>query len=190
MSGRTALPRALVVLGLALGLGSGLLGPARAQAAEGVLAVGDSVMLGAKWQLQRNGVAVDAKESRFPRAGVDVVRSRTARTKPTDVVIHMGTNGQLSERDCRALVRAASGAERVHLVTIKAPRDYARRNNAVIRSCAAGFPASRVHVIDWARAASVHPSWLYSDGIHLRPAGAKAFARLVLGSIERARARS
>ena len=127
----------LVLAGALLAVAPALLEPAAAQAAEAsVLTVGDSVMLGAKWQLQHRGVAVDAKESRFPRAGVDVVRSRTARVRPTDVVIHLGTNGQLVQRDCRALVRAAAGAERVYLMTIKAPRDYARRNNAVIRSCA------------------------------------------------------
>ena len=164
--------------------------PAHAQASTGILAVGDSVMLGAKWQLQHRGVTVDAVESRFPRNGVSVVQRKARRSAASDVVIHLGTNGQLVELDCRALVKAASGAERVYLVTIKAPRDYAKRNNAVIRSCASSFPASRVHVIDWAAEAGRHASWLYSDGIHLRPAGAKGFARLVLGSVEQARSAS
>lgn len=180
---RRARPGIAVIAAVMLGLA---VAPGAHAATSGILTVGDSVMLGAKWQLQHHGVAVDAQQSRFPRAGVEVVRSRSARVQPTDVVIHLGTNGRLVERDCRALVRAAGGAERVYLVTIKAPRDYARRNNAVIRSCAAAFGA-RVHVIDWAKVAGMHPSWLYADGIHLRPAGAKAFTRLILGSVERAR---
>ena len=158
--------------------------PVTAQAADGILTVGDSVMLGAKWQLTNHGVKVDAKESRFPRMGVAIVQSKSA----SDVVIHLGTNGQLIERDCKALVKAAVHADRVYLMTIQAPRDYAKRNNAVILTCAASFPADRVFVIDWAKAASAHPAWLYSDGIHLRPEGAKGFTRLVLDAVDRARA--
>lgn len=172
-------------LAVGLGLVLALAAPAAAHAAEGILTVGDSVMLGAKSELRKRDVTVDAAESRFPRSGVAVIRSRAA---ATDVVIHLGTNGQLIERDCIALVKAASKAQRVYLMTIKAPRDYAKRNNRVIRSCAAQFPPGRVFVIDWAKAATTHPSWLYSDGIHLRPAGAKGFAQLVVGSVKRARA--
>jgi lysophospholipase L1-like esterase len=170
----------------ALAISIAMVGIAAPAHADGrIVTIGDSVMLGAKWQLQRNGVIVDAAKSRFPRAGVSVIRSKSGRS---DVVIHLGTNGQLIERDCQAMVRAASKAERVYLVTIAAPRDYAKRNNAVIRKCASAFPATRVFVIDWAQAAAAHPSWLYSDGIHLRPEGAKGFTRLILGSVKRARA--
>lgn len=171
----------------ALLLGVALTSPAHAtqgSAASGILTIGDSVMLGAKWQLQQHGVTVDAAKSRFPRDGVRVLRGKRG---ASDVVIHLGTNGQLVARDCRALVTAADAAERVYLVTIRAPRDYARRNNAVIRSCAASFPGDRVRIIDWASAAGAHPAWLYSDGIHLRPAGAKAFTRLILSSVRQAR---
>lgn len=170
-------------LGVALALAIGIAAAPAASAQGEAIAIGDSVMLGAKWQLQHRGIRVDAKQSRFPAAGIPALR---ARAHASDAVIHLGTNGQLRLADCRALVRAAR-AERTYLVTIKAPRDYARRNNAVIRECAASFPAGRVRVIDWAAAASQHPSWLYSDGIHLRPEGAKGFAQLIARAIAHAR---
>jgi hypothetical protein len=77
-------------------------------------------------------------------------------------------------------------------VTVHVKRSWEKANNAVIRQCDAAFAADRVHVIDWDKAASAHPKWLYADGIHLRPAGSAGFAALlddaVTGAVADARA--
>ncbi|MSY98504.1 MAG: hypothetical protein F2701_07265 [Actinobacteria bacterium] len=72
-------------------------------------------------------------------------------------------------------------------MTIKVPRLWEPVNNKMLRRCAARFPADRVHIIDWNWAASRHSAeWLYDDGAHLRPAGARAFARIINDGIARA----
>ena len=156
--------------------------PTTAHAADAdAYAVGDSVMLGAKWALQRQGVTVDAKVSRQARVGAGLLKGQGQRL-PHNVVIHLGTNGPMDLADCRAMVAQAGPSRVVFLVTVHAKRRWVQANNATIQRCAAGFPG-RVHVIDWNWAASHHPGWLYSDGIHLRPAGARAFAHLIADAI-------
>lgn len=149
-------------------------------------ALGDSVMLGAKYTLKDLGFGVvDATESRQAYAGPGLLRKRGA-SLPANVVIHLGTNGTLRLSDCRAMVKAAGPSRRVFLVTIHVPRSWQKSNNKVIRQCDAAFAADRVHVVDWDWAASRHPKWLYDDRTHLRPEGAKAFARIIDSAIDSA----
>lgn len=172
--------RAAAAVAMALALATV---PGAASAAEGgIAAVGDSVMLGARWQLERRGVDVDAVKSRSARAGIDVPG------RPSDVVIHLGTNGPMSLRECRRLVAGAPDGARVHLVTLAAPRPWIDGNNMVLRACAQVTGRDRtVRLVDWEAAVREHPSWVYSDGIHLRPEGARGYARLVLASVRQAR---
>lgn len=150
------------------------------------MAIGDSVMLGAKYELQRRGFdVVDAAVSRQAAAGPGLVRKRGAKA-PYNVVVHLGSNGAYTKAMCRELVETAGPSRRIFLVTLKVPRSYEAANNRMIRSCAAGFSPDRVKVVDWNWAASRNPEWLYADGIHLRPEGARAFARIMRNAINRA----
>lgn len=147
------------------------------------IAIGDSVMLGAADELRDRGFRVDATESRQAYKGPGLLRSR-AGSLPTNVVVHLGTNGTFPLSTCRAIVRAAGPQRRVFLVNVSVPRSWERSNNAVIRDCAAGFADDRVRVIDWHGAAAANRQWLYSDRIHLKPAGQRAFARLIDESVD------
>jgi hypothetical protein len=40
-----------------------------------------------------------------------------------------------------------------------------------------------VKVIDWAAYAAPHPGWFWGDGTHLRPSGARGYARLLRAAI-------
>ena len=37
-----------------------------------------------------------------------------------------------------------------------------------------------VRLLDWHALSAPHPSWFYDDGIHLTPAGAVAYTRLIV----------
>lgn len=152
-------------------------------------ALGDSVMLGARSALKDRGFAVDATESRQSYSAPALLRKRSG-SLPENVVVHMGTNGTFPLSTCRAIVRAAGPERRVFLVTVSVPRSWERANNETIRRCAKGFDADRVHVVDWHAAAADHRSWLYSDRIHLKPAGAAAFARLLDTAVDEAEERA
>jgi hypothetical protein len=136
------------------------------------IAIGDSVMLGAKSQLLEIGVVkVDAKVSRQATSG------------PALVVVHLGTNGAYSVDTCRDTVRAAGIDRTVFLVNLKVPRKWENLNNSLMEKCAQGFSASRVRVLDWHSISQSKKSYLYSDGVHLTPTGAKRFARMIAADI-------
>lgn len=174
-----------------LAVGIGVLDAASAAAsatAKDRYALGDSVMLGARNDLKGLGFAVvDATESRQAYSGPARLRQRGDKL-PSNVVIHLGTNGTFPLSVCKAMVKVAGPDRRVFLVTVHAPRSWAKGNNEVIRQCDEAFADDRVHVIDWNGAVTTHPRWLYNDRIHLRPAGAKAFAELIDVTVDRAAA--
>ncbi len=177
------LRRAVVATAVAA-LAAGLLaGPA--QAARDRFAYGDSVMLGAKSQLQADGFRVDAHESRQAYSAPATMRKRAARL-PRDVVVHMGTNGTFPRSTCDALVKALTPDHRLFLVTVHVRRPWAASNNAMIRSCVKAHAGQGVRLIDWDAAAAQNPGWLYSDGIHLKSSGARGYARLLDSAVDSA----
>lgn len=161
--------------------------PAIAQQHDAI-AIGDSVMLGAVSQLRDRGIeAVDAQISRQASSGAGLVRERGAQL-PRHVVVHLGTNGTYTLDMCRDLVRAAGNRRTVYLVTIKVPRAWEKANNDMLQVCDRGFRSDRVVLVDWNALASANPEYLYADGVHLRPEGAQAFARLIERAIRAPRA--
>lgn len=162
----------------------GTVAPA-AHAEQRAQAFGDSVILGAAAPLSAVNIGVDAKVSRQATAGPALVRKAKTRL-PRDVFLHFGTNGSYPIATCRAMVDALGARHRVFLITVKVPRPWENVNNRMLRRCAAEYAPGRVYIVDWNWAATRRPQWLYADGYHLRPTGAKQFARILSEAIERA----
>lgn len=182
---RAAVVRSVVVPSLAVLMAVPFAFPAHAAPAKDRYALGDSVMLGAKYAMKDLGFGiVDAVQSRQAYSGAAELRHRGA-ALPANVVVHLGTNGTFPLSSCHDMVKAAGPDRRLYLVTIHVPRSWQKGNNKVIRQCAADYPAGRVTVIDWDWAASRHPRWLYSDGTHLTPAGARGYAGVIDSVIDR-----
>jgi len=148
----------------------------------GRYALGDSVMLGAATRLHHGGYAVNAVESRQVADGVAVLRRLRADGRlPGVVVVGLGTNGTFSSLQCRAMHRIVGPYRHLFVVTGHAPRPWVQHNNYVIRNCARQY--SNTVLIDWARTSVSHPSWFYSDRIHLTPRGAYWYTRLVTRTV-------
>lgn len=152
-----------------------------------VLALGDSVMLGAVHPMKSRGMKVDAKVSRQASQAAPLLRSYRSKI-PRNVILHFGTNGTYSLATCKSLVEELGPKHQVFLVTVKVPRHWEESNNQMLRRCAAAYP--NAHIVDWHWAASRKPGWLYADGYHLRPEGAKNFARIMSEAIARVRSSS
>ena len=152
------------------------------------IAIGDSVMLGAKSQLRDRGVdVVDAAVSRQAVTGPGLLRDRGDKL-PEHVVVHLGTNGTYTLDMCKELVRTAGKNRRVYLVTIKVPRKWESVNNEMLRVCDGAFRSDRVVLLDWNTMATENPDYIYADGVHLRPEGARAFARMIERAVTAPRA--
>lgn len=178
--------RVLVVLTAVAATASLILaGPAAADPRPDRYALGDSVMLGAKSNLKTLGFdTVNATVSRQAYGAGALLRGLGA-ALPANVVVHLGTNGTFPMDVCRAIVRAAGPARQVFLVTVHVDRSWTASNNRMLRACAEEFGPERVTLVDWDAAATRNPGWLYTDGAHLRPAGARGYARLIGEAVDR-----
>lgn len=157
--------------------------PATAEPLDGVIAVGDSVMLGAKWTLREKGVdIIDAQVSRQAITGPGLLRKHRDEL-PRHVVVHLGSNGTYTLAMCKDLVRTAGPERIVYLVTVKVPRPWEATNNSMLATCAARFAKGRVILVDWHGLATRRPELLYADGVHLRPEGAAVFARMIARAV-------
>jgi hypothetical protein len=145
-------------------------------------AIGDSVMVGARQELQRRGIKVSARISRQFDDAVDLVRSRErAGRLRRKVIIHLGTNGiAVDAADCNAISRIAGNQRTVYLVTITGPSPGLRSaQNQRLAACARR--RANTVLLDWYGFSRGHSSWFYSDRIHLQPNGRHAYARFLDG---------
>jgi peptidoglycan/LPS O-acetylase OafA/YrhL len=148
------------------------------------LAVGDSVMLGAKRAMQdaMPGITVNAVVGRQFGTVISSVRWFVKEgLAPGPVVVNAGTNGTFEDDDLDDLVDAAGG-RKLLLVNTKSEKKWESLMNERMAAAAARHP-DRVVLVDWHGLAVQHPEWFAKDGTHLKPAGARAFADLIRSSL-------
>lgn len=141
------------------------------------LAVGDSVMLGAVPELRRAGFEVNARGCRQMSEGVELLGSRR-RSLPAVVVVALGYNWTITIEEIRRALIILGPRRVLGMVT---PRGEYASARAAIRAAGRRWPA-RVRVLRWAARSAGKP-WTW-DGLHLTPAGARGFARLLDNAFE------
>ena len=150
-----------------------------------VLAIGDSVMVGAAPALQeRLGSSgyIDAHISRQFSDGVQVAGSyRDHGRLGRAVVVHLGDNGPIRAADVDALIAELAGVPNVLLVNVRVPRDWQGEVNSELAAAVGRHP--EVKLVDWFAFSAPHGDWFESDHTHLKEAGMRAFADLILGAI-------
>ena len=137
-------------------------------------------MLGAVTALQQTfgDIQIDAAESRQVAVGIQRLQARRDEGALGDtVIVHLGNNGTFTDQQFDALMAILGDVPRVAFVNDKVPRVWEGPNDAVI---AAGVQRySNTILVDWREASGSQPSFFWNDGIHLRPAGAQAYADLL-----------
>jgi peptidoglycan/LPS O-acetylase OafA/YrhL len=144
-----------------------------------LVALGDSVMLGAAEELQARGFQVDAMQSRQMNSFVPTMQTlRDTGTFGAVVVVHLGTNGGFSDETLDAMLATLADVPVVLLLTAKADRGWVADNNAKLRDVPGRYP--NVAVIDWEVLSANCPGrCFYDDGIHLTQAGQDYYADIV-----------
>jgi hypothetical protein len=141
------------------------------------LAIGDSVMLGAASQLQAAGFEVDVRGCRQMSEGLGVLAGRRrAGSLPSVVVVALGTNWTVTTSQIRSALRILGPTRVLGLVTPPEVGGVASSDQAAMRGAGRRWRL-RVKVLDWV-AQSEGRGWTW-DGMHLRPEGAAAYARLL-----------
>ncbi|MGB8858690.1 MAG: acyltransferase family protein [Ilumatobacteraceae bacterium] len=147
------------------------------------VAIGESVMAGAKPLLESAGVLVQAKEGRGPEGvknAVILLRDAGDVGAGTTIVVQVGTNAPLTQSELDAIMaEVPTGAAGVVFMTLHADIGYVAKNNELIRGMATLYP--NVRILDWdVRSAETQ---LCADGIHISCNGAapaKFYTNLIL----------
>ncbi len=144
-----------------------------------LVALGDSVMLGAAEELQARGFQVDAVVSRQMKDFVPTMATlRDNGTFGSVVVIHLGTNGPFSQETLDAMLATVATVPVVVLLTGRADRGWIADNNARLKAVPATHP--NVTVVDWeAISAGCEGRCFYDDNIHLTQSGQNYYADMI-----------
>jgi peptidoglycan/LPS O-acetylase OafA/YrhL len=148
-----------------------------------ISAFGDSVMLGAREYLNERfpGGSMDAVEGRQPDPIlVDIEQDAAAGKLNPLVIIGVGDNGLITPDVLRQTLRTLRGIPRVIVLNNRVGRYWESANNQTIAAIVPDFDNARL--LDWHSVSAPHGSWFYDDGIHLTPAGAIAYTRLIVAA--------
>lgn len=146
---------------------------------------GDSVMLGSRVQLKETlgKIAIDAAVGRQPS---EIAKRITLRRKENrlgqDVVVHMGTNGIVTEADLKPILDSLRDRRRVVVVNVQVPRVWMKPSNKVINSLVKNYP--NVRLADWYSTSKGHRGYFVADGVHLTYKGAHVMATLIKRALE------
>lgn len=148
-----------------------------------VSAIGDSVMVGATRALERNipGIYINARTSRqFGEVREVIAGMLTYNTLGHVVLIHLGTNGVVTDGMVDDVMREVGPDRDVYFVTPKVPRPWEGIDNERLRAAPARWP--NAHIIDWYTGSVNNPELFVSDATHLTPKGVVAYTQLILNS--------
>jgi peptidoglycan/LPS O-acetylase OafA/YrhL len=150
---------------------------------EPVLAIGDSVMLGASRTLRpalgRRAV-VDAAVSRQFTTGAEMVLAKLRTVRPKTVVIHLGNNGYVQFEDLADLMDRLERVPRVVLVNVRVPLQWEKSVNDALDY--ADDHWDNAVLVDWSAITDRQPHILV-DGAHMSHAGAKVYARAIAKAV-------
>jgi hypothetical protein len=159
-----------------------------------VFLLGDSVMAAlnpnltdlARKELEPLGwiVTIDAKESRFPSAGISVLKARRREIGQV-VVIQMSNNyldnEALWSKQIDEMFDVLAGARKVVFLNVSEFRPDRIQVNAQLRGALLRHP--NMVLLDWNAATAANPLYVASDRLHLTAKGAKAFADMIVTAL-------
>jgi peptidoglycan/LPS O-acetylase OafA/YrhL len=146
-----------------------------------IVALGDSVMIGARDKLAARlgpGFSMSAEVGRQASEFVAIVqRLKREGHHPDAMIIQMGNNGPLYGEDMEAIQKATTNVGQLFLINDHAPVSWVEESDHALAEAARDWPHTTL--IDWkSLAESGNESWFW-DGIHLTPLGAGHYTRLV-----------
>jgi peptidoglycan/LPS O-acetylase OafA/YrhL len=152
-----------------------------------IIAIGDSVMIGAEDKLAARlgpGFSMDAKVGRQADEFVAIAqRIKREGHRPDAMIIQMGDNGPLYGDEMEELQKATSEVGELFLINDHASVSWIDESNHALAEAAAEWPHTAL--VDWASAAAAGGESLFWDGTHLTPGGAGVYTRLVVRAVNK-----
>ena len=145
----------------------------------GIWVTGDSVILGIRNEIQaRNPIAlINARVGRQAPELLEVMQKDSSAAIGSPIVFNLGNNNALTREQVVAIFKAVETAPIRIVVNTAVPRPWKESNNALIDEVASGY--LNTHVIRWDQISMGHPEYFAPDGIHLVPAGVRAYVAAI-----------
>ena len=140
----------------------------------GLWVTGDSVILGIHYELEtRSHIAlINARVGRQAPELLDVMKQDKTNVTNSTVIFDLGNNNRLTSEQVASIFEEVKDQPKIIVVNTAVPRGWRDENNSLIASYAATYGAT---VIDWAAISTGHPEYFAPDGVHLVPAGVRAY---------------
>jgi hypothetical protein len=145
----------------------------------GIWVTGDSVILGIRHEIEaRNPIAlINARVGRQAPELLEVIQKDSSAAIGSPIVFNLGNNNALTREQVVAIFKAVETAPIRIVVNTAVPRPWKESNNALIDEVASGY--LNTHVIRWDQISMGHPEYFAPDGIHLVPAGVRAYVAAI-----------
>jgi len=145
----------------------------------GIWVTGDSVILGIRHEIEaRNPIAlINARVGRQAPELLEAIQKDSSAAIGSPIVFNLGNNNALTREQVVAIFKAVEAAPIRIVVNTAVPRPWKESNNALIDEVASGY--LNTHVIRWDQISMSHPEYFAPDGIHLVPAGVRAYVAAI-----------
>lgn len=152
---------------------------------QSITIIGDSVVINAIPYLQKSypTLKADAKIGRqFTEAPNIIQQLQKSNSLGNVVIIELGTNGAFTKKQMISVIESL-GDRNILFVNTRVPRQWESIVNKNLKEVSSNF-SKNTKVVDWYKASANHNSYFESDGVHLKPEGAKVYASLIKNTIE------
>jgi peptidoglycan/LPS O-acetylase OafA/YrhL len=148
----------------------------------GLWVTGDSVILGIRFELdaRENIGLINARVGRQAPELLEVIKNDKVNMADSTIIMNLGNNNKLSEEQVAAIFAELVDQPRIIVVNTAVPRPWKDENNALIAQYATQYGA---RLIDWAAISMGHPEYFGSDGVHLVPAGVRAYVDAITAQL-------
>ena len=148
----------------------------------GLWVTGDSVILGIRFELdaRENIGLINARVGRQATELLEVIKNDKGNMVGSTIVLNLGNNNRLTEEQVAAIFAEIQDQPRIIVVNTAVPRGWRDENNALIAQYAAQYGAK---LIDWAAISEGHPEYFGPDGVHLVPAGVRAYVDAITAQL-------
>jgi peptidoglycan/LPS O-acetylase OafA/YrhL len=149
----------------------------------GLWVTGDSVILGIRHILEMNHPIslINARVGRQAPELLEVMLRDGPLVLNSPVVFNIGNNNALTRAQVIAIFEAVKAAPQRIVVNTAVPRPWRDANNELINEIAASYP--NTVVVRWDQISEGHPEYFAPDGVHLVPAGARAYVAAITSNL-------
>ena len=149
----------------------------------GLWVTGDSVILGIRHILEMEHpiALINARVGRQAPELLEVMLRDGPLAPNSPVVFNLGNNNALTRAQVIAVFEAVKAAPKRIVVNTAVPRPWRETNNELINEIAASYP--NTVVVRWDQISEGRPEYFAPDGVHLVPAGARAYVAAITDNL-------